>query len=172
MHTPLCGHAIGLPIEYARHAAKQGIDVITFTCHIPVGWKAFGQAGIRMRYDQIEEYRKLVKDAASAASLFGVEVLCGIEAEVFPDEEHMQPMDEILNGYKWDFVLGSLHAHCRSYQIWLNTNEAKNDKEKIDYYFRHLRDGALSGRYDSMSHPDVIRTYGVVSKFRRIEMPG
>lgn len=165
MHTPLCGHAIGKPIEYARYAAQQGIDVITFTCHIPMAWEAFGQTGTRMRYNQIGEYRNLVKDAAETAESFGVEVLCGIEAEVFPDEEHMQPMDEILNSYGWDFVLGSLHSHCRSYQIWLNANKAKNDKEKIDHYFLHLRDGVLSGRYDSMSHPDVIRTYGVVSKF-------
>ena len=35
----------------------------------------------------------------------------------------------------------------------------------IDSYFRHLKDGAESGRYDSMSHPDVIRTYGVVGQF-------
>ena len=37
---------------------------------------------------------------------------------------------------------------------------------RIDDYFRHLREGVLSGRYDSMSHPDVIRTYGVVSEFQ------
>ena len=36
---------------------------------------------------------------------------------------------------------------------------------RIDSYFRHLKDGAQSGRYDSMSHPDVIRTYGEVRDF-------
>ena len=166
MHTPLCGHAVGEPIEYARYASKKGIDVITFTCHIPMEWEAFGQQGTRMRPDQIEEYRQSVQAAAKAAKPLGVEVLCGIEAEVFPDEQHMQPMDEILNGYSWDFVLGSLHAHCRSYLSWLEDNNATDDPARIDFYFRHLRDGVLSGRYDSMSHPDVIRTYGVVSEFR------
>ena len=105
MHTPLCGHAIGKPIQYARCAAKKGVNVITFTCHIPMKWEAFGQAGTRMRYDQIQEYRELVQNAAEEASTFGVEVLCGIEAEVYPDEKHMQQMDEILDGYQWDFVL-------------------------------------------------------------------
>ena len=168
MHTPLCGHASGNPIEYAQCAAEAGIDVITFTCHIPMEWEAFGQAGTRMRYDQIEEYRKLVHDAAEEAKSLGVEVLCGIEAEVYPDEAHMKPMDEILKGYQWDFVLGSLHAHCQSYISWLNDNKIEDDEERINYYFRHLRDGVLSGRYDSMSHPDVIRTYGVVSHFHPI----
>ena len=169
MHTPLCGHACGEPLEYARCAAGKGIDVITFTCHIPMEWDAFGQAGTRMRRDQIEDYRTLVQNAAETAKSLGVEVLRGIEAEVFPDEKHMQPMDEILNGYKWDFVLGSLHAHCKSYRTWLKANQANSDREKIDYYFRHLREGVLSGRYDSMSHPDVIRTYGVVNQFRPVE---
>lgn len=169
MHTPLCGHAVGAPIEYVRHAAEKGINVITFTCHIPMEWEAFGQKGIRMRHDQIEAYRKLVHDAAKEAKTLGVEVLCGIEAEVFPDEKHMQPMDEILKEHNWDFVLGSMHAHCRSYLKWLEDNGAKQDHERIYYYFQHLKDGVLSGRYDSMSHPDVIRTYGVVNTFRPAE---
>ena len=169
MHTPLCGHAVGEPIEYARCAAKKGFDVITFTCHIPMEWEAFGQKGTRMRLDQIEVYRKLVHATAEEARDLGVEVLCGIEAEVFPEEAHMHAMDKILKGYTWDFVLGSLHAHCRSYLNWLKDNNVNDDYARIEHYFHHLRDGVLSGRYDSMSHPDVIRTYGVVSAFRPAE---
>lgn len=165
MHTPLCGHAVGDPIEYARFAADKGINVITFTCHIPMQWKAFGQKGIRMSHDQIEGYRKLVHDTAKEAKSFGVEVLCGIEAEVFPDETHLEPMDKILENHPWDFVLGSLHAQCRSYASWLKERGINDDKERIEHYFRHLKEGVLSGRYDSMSHPDVIRTYGVVNEF-------
>ena len=165
MHTPLCGHAIGLPIEYARAATVQGIGLITMTCHIPMEWSAFGQEGIRMRRSEVELYRAMVSEAADQARSFGVEVLCGIEAEVFPDETHLEPMDEILENYEWDFVLGSLHAHCSSYLDWLKDHNMKSDTMRIDSYFRHLRDGVQSGRYDSMSHPDVIRTYGVVRQF-------
>lgn len=165
MHTPLCGHAIGAPIEYAKVAAEQGIDVMTITCHIPMEWDAFGQEGIRMRRDQLDDYRALVKDTRKRAAAFGVEVLCGIEAEVYPDEAHLAPMDEILAQYDWDFVLGSLHAHCWSYLLWLKTHKVNDDLMRIDSYFRHLKDGVQSGRYDSMSHPDVIRTYGVVREF-------
>ncbi|MEM1221275.1 MAG: histidinol-phosphatase [Verrucomicrobiota bacterium] len=165
MHTPLCGHAIGLPLEYAVAAHERGLKVITFTCHIPMEWEAFGQAGIRMRREELDTYIGLVKEAAEDAKSFGVEVLCGIEAEVFPDESHMQPMDEILEAYDFDFVLGSLHAHCPSYLNWLAEHKMKSDDLKIDSYFRHLIDGVYSGRYDSMSHPDVIRTYGVIGAF-------
>ena len=169
MHTPFCGHAEGSPIEYAKHAADRGIDVITFTCHIPMEWEAFGQTGTRMRHDQIEDYRALVNDAAAEAKALGVEILCGIEAEVYPDEAHMKPMEKILESYEWDFVLGSLHAQCRSYLHWLKSNKAKTDKMRIENYFRHLGEGVRSRRYDSMSHPDVIRTYGVVNEFEPAE---
>ncbi len=165
MHTPLCGHASGAPIEYAKFALSKGFDLITFTCHIPMEWEAFGQKGIRMQRDQLDDYIEMVNEAAEAMKPEGLEVLCGIEAEVFPDETQLLPMDEILNEYPWDFVLGSLHAHCYSYIDWLKKRKVKDDHLIADCYFRHLIDGAQSGRYDSMSHPDVIRTYGVVRDF-------
>jgi histidinol-phosphatase (PHP family) len=169
MHTTLCGHAIGAPIEYAMAAAEKQIDVMTITCHIPMDWEAFGQAGIRMRRDQLDQYVALVQDTATRAQPLGVEVLCGIEAEVYPDEAHMEAMDEILAEYDFDFVLGSLHAQCQSYLMWLKNHKINDDAMRIDSYFRHLKDGVQSGRYDSMSHPDVIRTYGVVSEFNPAE---
>lgn len=169
MHTPLCGHAVGEPVEYAMIAAERGIDLITFTCHIPMRWEAFGQAGIRMQREELDDYVALVQATAEQAAPMGVEVLCGIEAEVFPDEAELVPMDEILASYKFDFVLGSLHAQCRSYLEWFSKNKVNDDAMRIDSYFRHLKDGAQSGRYDSMSHPDVIRTYGVVQRFQPAE---
>lgn len=165
MHTPLCGHAFGHPIEYALAARDQGIDLVTITCHIPMEWADFGQAGIRMTREDLDLYLEMVEKAAVVASDFGVEMLCGIEAEVFPDEAHMESMDAVLAAYDFDFVLGSLHAQCPSYRGWLKQNKVKEDAMIIDSYFRHLKDGAESGRYDSMSHPDVIRTYGVVGHF-------
>ena len=165
MHTPLCGHAVGESIKYAQVAAEKGIDLIAITCHAPMKWAAFGQEGIRMREDELDAYVALVQETAEAAKPLGVEVLCGIEAEVFPVEEHMESMDEMLSAHKWDFVLGSLHAQCQSYLSWLSDHKVKSDAMRIDSYFRHLTDGVQSGRYDSMSHPDVIRTYGVVREF-------
>lgn len=156
---------MGHPIEYALAARNAGIDLVTVTCHIPMEWEDFGQAGIRMPLEDLDSYVEMVGKAAAVAKDLGVEMLCGIEAEVFPDEGHMESMDAVLAAYDFDFVLGSLHAQCRSYVGWLQRNKVKDDAVKIDSYFRHLKDGAQSGRYDSMSHPDVIRTYGVVSQF-------
>ena len=165
MHTPLCGHAVGEPLDYAKAAQVNGIDIITFTCHIPMDWEAFGQTGTRMQLVDLEHYMNMVRDASVEAKDFGVEILCGIEAEIYPDDSHMESMDIILSNYSFDFVLGSLHAHCPSYLQWLARNNVTSDPAKIDCYFKHLIEGVQSGRYDSISHPDVIRTYGVVQSF-------
>ena len=165
MHTYLCGHAYGAPIEYVMRAAEVGIEVVTFTCHVPMVDEGFGQSGIRMRRDELGRYRSLVEKVAAQGKQYGVEVLYGIEAEIFPSEEALSEMDGILRAEPFDFVLGSLHAHTDSYGKWLRKNGAKKDAQRIDSYFRHLKDGVQSGRYDSIAHPDVIRTYGVVRSF-------
>ena len=69
-------------------ALERGIDLITFTCHIPQVGGLWAGEGIRMRRDQVDDYRRLIADTARRAKDFGVEVLCGIEAEVFPNEVH------------------------------------------------------------------------------------
>jgi histidinol-phosphatase (PHP family) len=160
MHTPLCGHAIGDPIEYVDAAAARGIGLITFTCHTPMGGEDFAQTGIRMRAADLPVYRELVAEAREHGAAIGVEVLYGIEAEIHPDRTAMDEMDALLAGEKFDFVLGSLHHMLPAFSKWLTVNDLTTDAEKVAAYFECLADGAASGRYHSLSHPDVIRIYG------------
>ncbi len=165
MHTHLCGHAFGEPAEYARSAASKGLDLITITCHIPMEWEEFGHSGTRMARAELDTYVEMVRQAAAEAKEQGVRVLLGIEAEIYPDERHMKTMDAVIASYPFDFVLGSLHHQCRSYRHWLKENGVTERREIIDTYFRHLGEGVRTRRYDSISHPDVIRLYGTVESF-------
>ncbi|MEX2381816.1 MAG: histidinol-phosphatase [Opitutales bacterium] len=166
MHTPLCGHAFGAPGEYVRRAAETGIKLMTFTCHIPMDDEMFGGPGIRMPEDELPRYMDwIARTAEEAHKDFGIEVLTGIEAEIFPDPERLRRMDEILARENFDFVLGSLHHHLPAYRKWLKKNAVKERMDIIDTYFRHLSEGARSGRYHSIAHPDVIRIYGTVRSF-------
>jgi histidinol-phosphatase (PHP family) len=165
MHTPLCGHAVGLPVEYVRAAAERGLRLITFTCHIPMAAERFGGRAIRMEAGQMPEYLGMVAEARHVGEGLGVEVLCGIEAEVFPDPEIMAAMDTVLETVPFDFVLGSLHHPLPRYRSWLVEHGVARDADKIEVYFMHLQEAARSGRYHSMAHPDVIRIYGTVQAF-------
>lgn len=165
MHTPLCGHADGVPDDYVRAAAVAGIGLITFTCHIPMSVDGFGGDRIRMPIDQLPRYRDLIRSAARLGESIGVEVLCGIEAEIFPESTAMETMDAVLSANPFDFVLGSLHHQLPVYRQWLSDQGVRGDAEIVRCYFNHLTEGVASGRYHSIAHPDVIRIYGTVQSF-------
>lgn len=165
MHTPLCGHAHGWPVDFVLAAAERGIELITFTCHIPLDAERFGGPHIRMDASMLPRYFELTGHATELGRLHGVRVLTGIEAEVYPEPEALAPMDRTLEAYPFDFVLGSLHHQCPGYQQRVAHLKSASDYDIVEMYFRDLAEGARSGRYDSMSHPDVIRIYGTVSQF-------
>ena len=160
MHTTLCGHAIGNPLEYVDIAVEQEISLMTFTCHIPMREERFAQEGIRMSKDDLPRYREMVGRAKEYGQKVGVEVLYGIEAEIHPDEEAMKDMETLLASEGFDFILGSLHHMLPAFRQWLKENNYLSDPEKVAAYFQCLGEGAKSGRYHSLSHPDVIRIYG------------
>jgi histidinol-phosphatase (PHP family) len=162
MHTPLCGHAVGEPVEYVKSAADQGLDLITFTCHVPMFDESFGGQRIRMHVDQLEDYYTRVALARKEGEQLGVEVLCGIEGEVFPISSQLDKMKELILSQPFDFVLGSLHHQLKAYKLWIIEQKLETDEAIIRDYFRHLTDAARSGFYHSMSHPDVIRIYGTI----------
>ena len=164
MHTPLCGHASGDPIEYVDAAAARGISLITFTCHIPMRDDGFAQEGIRMRHTDIPRYRNMVAEAREHGTGCGVEVLYGIEGEIHPNAAAMADMQMLLQREPFDYVLGSLHHMLPGFRAWLAEHEMETDAEKVAAYFHCLAEGAASGRYDSIAHPDVIRIYGTLQE--------
>lgn len=166
MHTPLCGHALGEPEEYVEVAARRGLDRIIFTCHIPLEPdEVFGGPGIRMRPGQLPAYRAAVERARRRGEALGVEVLRGIEAEIFPDADALRRMDAVLAAEDFDFVLGSQHHQLDGYRHYLQAAGLHEDPAIIRFYFAELAEAARSGRYDSLAHPDVIQIYGTVEPF-------
>lgn len=164
MHTPLCGHSFGEPEEYVDAAARRGIELLCFTCHIPMSVEGFGQEGTRMAMDELPLYRDKIAAAAAYGRERGVEVLCGIEAEIFPEEEPLEEMTTFLERESFDFVLGSLHHMLPLFRHWLYRNGHRDDRAIVAAYFRTLAGAAATGRYDSIAHPDVIRLYGTLGE--------
>ncbi len=165
VHTPLCGHASGDPVEYVRAAAERGITILGFACHCPMTSDEFGGPRIRMGFDQIGEYRRIVRDAADLGQTLGVEVLCGIEAEYFPEPTELVAMDAMLAREPFDFVLGSVHPHLAIYKRWFAEHGIDNDAQRQRVFWRHLAEAARCGRYDAITHPDVVRCHGTIEHY-------
>lgn len=169
MHTELCGHAVWNPREYVAAAQARGVGRITYTCHVPMRNPLFGERSARMAQSDLPRYRDMVADARECGAQIGVEVLYGIEAEIFPDAAEMEAMDQLLAADSFDVVLGSLHHQLPSYRERIAGNGWTSDARIIADYFVALNQAASSGRYDSFAHPDLIRIDGTVTPFHPSE---
>ncbi len=166
IHTPLCGHAGGAPEEYVRQAAEKGLRLLCFTCHCPMGdQQGFGGPKIRMTFEQLDDYERMIERARREGEKSGVEVLLGIEAEWFPEEKELVAMDEMLATRPFDYVGGAVHPHLPIYLEWFEQHGINDDRGRIETYLEHLLRAVECGRFDAMTHLDIVRCYGTVQHF-------
>src|SRR5689334_8369435 len=104
MHTPLCGHAIGKPEEYAHQAIKVGLKEIGFSDHARLVYHI--DPKITMSFDQLPLYHKMIENVRKLnESKLTIKV--GIEADFIPGFE--DKTKAIFKGYDYDYVIGSVH---------------------------------------------------------------
>lgn len=156
IHTSRCRHAEGGPAEYVAAAAAKGIEVLTFTDHLPLpdGYPA----GYAMPLDELPAYVDEVRTAADAAN--GPEVLLGIEADWLPG--HPTHVADLTAALPLDVVMGSVHF----IDDWAFDDPdlvARYDEWDPDAlwerYFAELERAAASGDFDVMSHPDLVKKF-------------
>jgi len=149
MHTPLCKHAEGHPVEYMREGLAQGLAGIVMTCHSPMPDRFSHR--VRMAPEQLNEYFALVAEAAAEAPE-GFEVRLGLESDFFPGMEGW--LAELHDKAEFHYILGSVHWHIPEYldAFWRGDRIAF-----VRQYFEHLAESAESGLFDSLAHPDLIK---------------
>jgi len=146
-HTRLCGHALGVPKEYAEVAQRVGLAGLIVTDHNPFdcGWEPH----LRMKPREFNKYRKMVE---KARKLYAgkVDVRLGVECDYSPLLKSEIP--GVLARADFDYVLGSVHCNMGSYMQAYFTGDV------LDYtrlYYDHMGEAAESGFFDAMSHPDI-----------------
>jgi histidinol-phosphatase (PHP family) len=149
MHTTLCRHAEGSPVEYAKAARRTGLKGIIVTCHnpLPHGYAASS----RMYLEQFEEYLELVARAADEMS-GKVDVRLGLEADFVPGMESW--IERQLKSAGFNYVLGSVHPQIEEYR---DAHWAGDVLEFQTGYFEQLALAAETGLYDCLSHPDLVK---------------
>lgn len=149
MHTPLCKHAEGHPIEYMRQGVEQGLAGIIMTCHSPMP-NRFSHR-VRMAPEQLNEYFAIVREASEEAP-DGFEVRLGMESDFFPGMEKW--LSELHEKADFHYILGSVHWHIPEYldTFWRGDPDAFRRQ-----YFDHIAESAESGLFDCLAHPDLIK---------------
>ncbi|MFT5387032.1 MAG: histidinol-phosphatase (PHP family) [Lysobacterales bacterium] len=158
MHTPLCGHAVGSPKEYAQHAVNMGLKEIGFSDHAP--FVHMVDPGVTMDIKQLPEYYKMIEEVR-AIFRNDLTIKIAIEADFIAGYE--VKTQAILNDYKYDYVIGSVHF----IKDWGFDDPSQRDQwdasdvnQVYRDYYELLRQSAKSKMFDIMAHVDLVKKFG------------
>jgi len=158
MHTPLCGHAVGAPAEYARRAVEAGLEEIGFSDHAP--FVHCVDPGVTMDIKQLPEYYRMIEEVREQFKN-ELRVKIAIEADFIPGYE--DKTKAILDDYPYDYVIGSIHF-IRDWGFDNPDERAKWDQQDVNQvyrdYYQLLRECAQTGMYDIMAHTDLVKKFG------------
>ncbi len=158
MHTPLCGHAIGAPAEYAQAAVKAGLAEIGFSDHAPM--MAYADPKIAMSLDQLPQYHKMIEDVRTQFA-GKLKIKIALEADFMVGYE--KQTSALLSAYPYDYIIGSVH-YIGDWGFDNPSDTSRWDKENVDQVYREyyhlLRLSAQSRMFDIMGHVDLVKKFG------------
>src|SRR5215467_5477409 len=158
MHTPLCRHATGEPVDYARRAVELGFSEIGFSDHSPMRRDDFDDW--RMRFDQLDEYVENVRKAQKAFPQLTIRL--ALEVDYLPGQEEW--IRELAGRHPWDYLIGSVHYVSDSWAIddpqKLSAWKGRDPWEVWSIYFERLTRAAESGFFEIIGHADLPKKFG------------
>jgi len=143
--------------RYRLVAAERGIAELGVSEHV----YRFTQALDVWRHPLWVDTARDDLDAYCAFVREQTDLKLGIEADFVPGREDR--MGELLAGRDWDYVIGSIHfvgdgaLDYDKYDVW--TSASSPDKVWRTY-FEMLGELALSGQFDVLAHPDLVKHWG------------
>jgi histidinol-phosphatase (PHP family) len=158
MHTPLCRHACGTPVEYARRAVELGFTEIGFSDHAPMSRDDFDDW--RMFNRQLDEYVELVSAARRASP--DLTIRLGLEVDYLPGQEEW--IRDLAARHPWDYFIGSVHYVSEDWAID-NPNKlaewSRRDTFEVwSVYFDWLTRAAATGLFQIIGHADLPKKFG------------
>ncbi len=162
MHTPLCHHAVGEPVDYAARAVELGLDEIGFSDHSPMPQDDFDDW--RMAKDKLGEY--VAKVEAARRAFPQLRILLALEVDYLPGHEDW--IRELAGRHEWDYFIGSVHYVSESWDVD-NPNKLSEWRKRDPFhvwsvYFERLRAAAASGLFEIIGHADLPKKFGFYPK--------
>ena len=159
MHTPLCHHAVGEPVEYARRAVEIGLPEIGFTDHSPLPLDNFDDW--RMSDRQLDEYVAKVRLAQETFPQLTIRL--GLEVDYLPGHEAW--IRQLAGRHPWDYFIGSVHYVSDSWDIdnpaKLSEWKKRDAFEVWSAYFDRLAQAARSRLFHIIGHADLPKKFGI-----------
>ncbi len=158
MHTPLCRHAVGEPVDYAKRTLEIGLTEIGFSDHSPMRRDNFDEW--RMNFSQLDEYVEKVRRAQREFPQLTIRL--ALEVDFLPGHEDW--IRELAARQPWDYFIGSVHYVSDSWDIdnphkisqWKN----RDPFEVWSAYFERLTLAAESKLFEIIGHADLPKKFG------------
>lgn len=162
MHTPLCRHAVGEPVEFARHALEVGLNEIGFSDHNPMKRDDFDVW--RMFLRDLPAYIEKVEAARKAHPALTIKI--GLEVDYLPGYEDW--VRELAGAHDWDYFIGSVHYVSETWAIDDPTTLSKwRERDPLEVwtlYFDRLTAAAQSGLFQIIGHADLPKKFCFIPK--------
>jgi histidinol-phosphatase (PHP family) len=143
--------------RYREAAGERGITelgvaehIYRFTAAMEIWQHPFWR---RYAHDDLDDYCGFVREET--------DLRLGIEMDFIPGVEDR--IANVLDGRGWDYVVGSVHflrdhsLDTEDYSIWGAGESADRIWRR---YFETVAASALSGLYDIIGHPDLVKVWG------------
>ncbi|HCN30095.1 MAG TPA: histidinol phosphate phosphatase [Verrucomicrobiales bacterium] len=158
-HTPLCHHAEGSPLDYARHARSIGLAEIGLSDHNPMpeqfdNW--------RMALADLPRYFEIVDEARAELPDFPIRL--GLECDYLEGGEDW--IEKTARMAEWDYLIGSVHYIHDGIAVddpkYLSRWSGAADIEAMwAAYWRLYEKMIRSGLFDFYAHPDLAKRFGL-----------
>jgi histidinol-phosphatase (PHP family) len=159
MHTPLCRHAVGEPVDYARQALAAGLTEIGFSDHSPMPRDDFDDW--RMLDRQLDEYAAKVRLAQKEFPQLAIRL--ALEVDYLPGHEVW--IRRLAARHPWDYFIGSVHYVSDSWDIdnpaKLSEWKKRDAFEVWQAYFDRLTMAAESKLFEIIGHADLPKKFGI-----------
>ncbi|MEI8290155.1 MAG: histidinol-phosphatase HisJ family protein [Verrucomicrobiota bacterium] len=159
MHTPLCRHATGEPVDYARQALSLGLTEIGFSDHSPMPREDFDNW--RMFDRQLDEYVTKVRLAQKTFPQLAIRL--ALEVDYLPGHEDW--IRQLAARHPWDYFIGSVHYVGDAWDIdnpaKMSEWKKRNPFEVWKSYFERLTLAADSKLFEIIAHADLPKKFGI-----------
>jgi histidinol-phosphatase (PHP family) len=156
VHTPLCHHATGWPVEFARRAVELGLGELGFADHNPMA-EYFDDW--RMLREELPRYHEEVEKARAAFPQLPIRV--GLECDFIAGREAW--IEELSKMADWDFLIGSVHYLPGGWEVdhpkYVGRHAGQAEEIWTDYW-RAYEQCIRSRLFDFVAHPDLPKKFG------------
>lgn len=152
-------HTVDAVERFVEAAADRGVDEIGFTEHVYYFEETRRLWSVPYHVERCAYSLEGYVEAVVSARRAGMPVKLGLEVDYVPGREGETA--ELLEGYPWDYLLGSVHyLGEHSIDDEPSLVGAVGEQEAWRRYYDALSAAAGSGLVDVLAHPDLVKMHG------------